>query len=189
LAKLIVFNKPWGVICQFRTPQEGGETLADYIPIREIYPAGRLDKDSEGLVLLTDSGALQARISQPDNKMPKSYWVQVEGDIHESALLNLRAGVQLREKGGKTWTSLPAKVARLSSPPLQERIPPVRKRRHIPTSWLNITLKEGKNRQIRRMTAATGFPSLRIYRYQIGHWTLDDLGAGEFRQTTIHLPE
>jgi len=186
MANLIVFNKPWGVLCQF---SGASPTLADYIKVPGVYPAGRLDKDSEGLVLLTDSGALQARISQPKSKMDKTYWVQVEGIVSDSALKQLARGVKLRDKGGKTWTTAPASVKRLSSVPLPARQPPIRYRASVPDMWLEITLQEGKNRQVRRMTAAVGHPCLRLYRYRVGPWHLTNLSPGHYRTETVHLPD
>lgn len=176
MSKLILFNKPFGVLCQFRAVA-GSATLADYIDVRNVYPAGRLDKNSEGLVLLTGDGKLQARISDPRFKQPKTYWVQVEGVITEDAMARLRSGVVL--KGRKTR---PAVVSALSAVDLPPRQPPIRVRQSIPDSWLSITLMEGRNRQVRRMTAATGFPTLRLFRYSIGDWTTDGLGPGEYRQ-------
>lgn len=185
---MVVFNKPYGVICQFTSGTAGEPTLADYIAQDNVYPAGRLDKDSEGMVLLTDSGALQSRISQPEHKMTKHYWVQVEGEISEEAISTLRDGVVIAAGKGQTWTTKPAKVKRLDNAPLSERNPPIRQRKNIPTSWIEITLQEGKNRQVRRMTAATGFPCLRLFRHRIGLWQIDQLKPGEYRTETVNLP-
>ncbi|MCL7945798.1 pseudouridine synthase [Marinobacter sp. ATCH36] len=188
MATLILFNKPFRVMCQF-TDEKGGTdgsrraTLADWITTSCVYPAGRLDFESEGLLLLTDNGPLQHRIASPRNKMPKTYWVQVEGEISDKALQQLRKGVELKD--GKTR---PAEVAAMEPPDLWPRNPPVRHRESIPTSWVRITITEGKNRQVRRMTAAVGFPTLRLVRYGIGDWTLDGLAPGESRTITVHVP-
>jgi 23S rRNA pseudouridine2457 synthase len=179
MAALILLNKPYGVLCQFSGP---GPTLADLLDQPGFYPAGRLDKDSEGLVLLTNSGQLQTRIADPKHKMPKEYWVQVEGEVSDDALQMLRTGVLLKD--GKTR---PASVNRLNNP-LPAREPAVRYRRAVPTNWLLIKLKEGRNRQIRRMTAAVGNPCLRIYRYRIGPWSLEHTPPGESRLIKVNLP-
>lgn len=177
---LILFNKPFNTLCQF-TGEKNDSTLADYIKIKNIYPAGRLDKDSEGLLLLTNDGQLQHKISHPKFKLPKTYWAQVEGQITADALSQLESGVLLKD--GKTK---PAK-AKIIEPskidnPLWQRVPPIRERKNIPTSWLQLTIKEGKNRQVRRMTAAVGFPTLRLIRMAIGEWKLDSLQPGQFIQ-------
>ncbi|MCK4707164.1 MAG: rRNA large subunit pseudouridine synthase E [Gammaproteobacteria bacterium] len=175
MSKLVLFNKPYDVLCQF-TDQEGRRTLKDYIEIKDVYAAGRLDRDSEGLLLLTDDGKLQHRISDPRFKQPKTYWAQVEGEISDEALAKLRRGVELKD--GKTR---PAQAKKISKPDqLWPRTPPVRERKNIPTSWLQLTITEGKNRQVRRMTAAVGFPTLRLIRYKIGRWSLQDIAAGQF---------
>jgi 23S rRNA pseudouridine2457 synthase len=172
---LILFNKPYGVLSQF-TPQANHPGLSDYIPIKGVYPAGRLDVDSEGLLLLTDDGNLQHQLSDPRHKHPKTYWVQVEGVITDLALQQLRGGIVLND--GKT---LPAVAASLPAPELWPRVPPIRIRKSVPDSWLSLTLTEGRNRQVRRMTAAVGFPTLRLVRWQIGEWTLAGLQPGDYR--------
>jgi 23S rRNA pseudouridine2457 synthase len=172
---LILFNKPYGVLSQF-TDSSGRSTLKDYIDMKDVYPAGRLDKDSEGLVILTADGRLQHRISHPRKKMEKTYWVQVEGIPNTAALEHIRHGVKLRD--GITY---PAKVCMISEPPIWPRQPPVRFRAKIPTSWLELKIIEGKNRQIRRMTAAVGFPTLRLIRYAIGPWTLNGIVPGQWK--------
>ncbi|MBL4584703.1 MAG: pseudouridine synthase [Pseudomonadales bacterium] len=176
----ILFNKPFNVLSQF-TDQEGRKTLADFIEIKDIYAAGRLDRDSEGLMVLTSDGRLNKRITDPSNKMWKTYWAQVEGELDSKALDNLRTGVMLKD--GKT---APAKAKIISQPEsLWERNPPIRKRQNIPTSWLELQIAEGKNRQVRRMTAAVGFPTLRLIRYQIGPWKLSGLEQGKWIETSI----
>ncbi|WP_082511550.1 pseudouridine synthase [Devosia sp. Leaf420] len=175
MPRLILFNKPFDVLTQFTggTPEE---TLSGYIKVPDVYAAGRLDKDSEGLLLLTDDGALQAHIASPRFKMPKTYLVQVEGLPSDEALANLRAGVTLND--GPTR---PAKVERIDRPDLWPRNPPVRFRKSVPDQWLSLTITEGRNRQVRRMTAAVGHPTLRLVRWRIGDWTLDGLAPGEWR--------
>jgi len=169
------FNKPFEVLTQF-TDQENRQTLANFIRIPDIYPAGRLDRDSEGLLLLTDDGALQNRISHPDHKLKKIYWAQVDGEITQEAIEQLRSGVTLKD--GKTK---PAQAKIIQEPDiLWQRNPPIRVRAAIPTSWVQLEISEGKNRQVRRMTAAVGFPTLRLIRYAIGSITLDGLKLGEY---------
>ncbi|MCS7053748.1 MAG: pseudouridine synthase [Ignavibacterium sp.] len=172
---LILFNKPFNVLCQF-TDKLGRKTLSDFIKIKNVYPAGRLDYDSEGLVILTDDGRLQSKISNPKYKFPKRYWVQVEGEISIDAINKLRQGILLKDGITK-----PALVEIIKEPLIWERIPPIRERKNIPTSWIELTIFEGRNRQVRRMTAAVGFPTLRLIRYSIGEWKLGNLQPGEFR--------
>lgn len=176
---LILFNKPYGVLCQFTDERTGPPrpTLAAYIDRPGLYPAGRLDLDSEGLLLLTDDGHLQARIADPRFKMPKTYLVQVEGNPDEAALATLRRGVRLKD--GPT---LPAQVERIDAPPLWPRDPPVRFRKSVPDCWIRLTIREGRNRQVRRMTAAVGYPTLRLVRWNIGDWALDGIAQGQWRE-------
>ncbi|KRA98478.1 pseudouridine synthase [Devosia sp. Root685] len=187
MTRLILLNKPFNVLSQF-SGGNPGETLADFVKVPEVYPAGRLDKDSEGLLLLTDDGKLQAEISSPRFKLPKTYLVQVEGIPTEEALKKLRNGVTLND--GPTRPA----IAKLIDPPeLWERDPPVRFRKSVPDTWLSLTITEGRNRQVRRMTAAVGFPTLRLVRWQIGDWTVEGLAPGEWRdapqsQTTGRKP-
>lgn len=175
---LIAFNKPYDVLSQFtdRGTPEARATLSDYIDVPGVYPAGRLDRDSEGLLLLTDDGRLQARIADPKFKLAKTYLVQVEGEPDAAALELLRGGVRLKD--GMTR---PAEVERIDEPGLWPRDPPIRVRQSIPDCWLRLTIREGRNRQVRRMTAAVGHPTLRLVRWSIGEWTLDGLGPGEWR--------
>jgi len=174
---LIAFNKPFGVICKF-SPEPGKPTLADYIKVSAVYPAGRLDTDSEGLLLLTDDGALQARISSPRFKLAKVYWAQVEGAATDEALEPLRRGVDLGD-----FVTQPAGARVIEEPAnLWPRDPPIRYRAKIPTTWVELTLKEGKNRQVRRMTAKVGFPTLRLVRAKIGGVTVADIALGQWKE-------
>lgn len=176
---LLRFNKPFQVLCQF-TDQAGRETLADYINVPDVYAAGRLDRDSEGLLLLTDDGKLQSRIAHPRFKLPKTYYVQVEGEPDDAAIASLQRGVRLKD-----GLTAPALCERIEEPNwLWPRTPPVRFRQSIPTSWLSITLTEGKNRQVRRMTAAVNYPTLRLIRYAIGQITLENLEPGQYSECT-----
>ena len=173
---LILLNKPYGVISQF-SEHEKHPSLAELIKEKSFYPAGRLDHDSEGLLILTDEGNIQHCLSHPKHKQPKTYWVQVDGEITDSALTELEKGVNLKD-----GLTLPAKARRISEPDLWPRDPPVRYRAEIPTSWCELTITEGKNRQVRRMTAAVGFPTLRLVRNSIGDFTINGLSPGEWRK-------
>ena len=178
MSRLILFNKPYDVLSQFtdRGTATTRATLSDFIDVPRVYPAGRLDRDSEGLLLLTDDGRLQARIADPRFKLPKTYLAQVEGTIDDIALATLRRGVVLAD--GPT---LPAEVEAIDPPALWPRIPPVRVRLTVPDAWLRLTIREGRNRQVRRMTAAVGLPTLRLVRWRISDWTLDGLAPGTWR--------
>jgi len=183
MPSIYLFNKPFQVLSQF-TDTEQRNTLAQFIDIPKIYPAGRLDYDSEGLLILTGDGQLQARIAEPKNKLGKTYWVQVEGEIDQDAISKLQHGVTLKD--GKTK---PAKASIIPPPNIWQRTPPIRKRVNDITSWIELTITEGKNRQVRRMTAEVGFPTLRLIRYSIGNWTLDDIAPGNFKKVDVHLPK
>jgi len=176
---LIAFNKPFDVVSQFRA-HPPNETLSNYIEAENIYPCGRLDRDSEGLLLLTNNGLLQHRITAPKLKMKKGYWVQVEGIPGETELKLLTKGVELKDGMTK-----PAQVKAIPEPKIWERHPPIRERKDIPTQWLDISIKEGRNRQIRRMTASIGYPTLRLIRYRIGPWYLNELGCGQSEERNI----
>jgi len=184
VSSLVLFNKPYGVLSQF-TPEGKWRALAEFIPVKGVYVAGRLDADSEGLLILTDDGQLQAKIADPKHKLEKTYWAQVEGVPDEAALDRLRAGIALSD-----FTAKPAKVRLIAEPPgLWQREPPIRYRAAIPTSWLEIRIAEGKNRQVRRMTAAIGYPTLRLIRAAIGAATLDGLAPGEWRKIDGSYPD
>ena len=182
MARLILFNKPYGVLSQFtdRGTDTARQTLSEFIQVPGVYPAGRLDRDSEGLLLLTDDGRLQARIADPKFKLPKTYWVQVEGEVSDAALARLAQGVTLKD--GPTR---PATAARIEPPGLWPRDPPIRVRQSIPDSWIALTIAEGRNRQVRRMTAAVGFPTLRLVRRSIGEWSLAGIPPGEWREIRV----
>lgn len=182
MARVILFNKPYGMLSQFT---DGGgtaprRTLAEFIDVPGVYPAGRLDFDSEGLLVLCDDGRLQARIADPRFKLAKSYLVQVEGEPDEASLEQLRQGVRLKD-----GVTRPAKVEAIADPALWPRDPPIRVRKSIPDSWIRLTITEGRNRQVRRMTAAVGHPTLRLVRWSIGNWTLDGIGPGEWRDAPV----
>jgi len=178
LAKLILFNKPFGVLPQFtdRGSETKRATLSDFIDLPGVYPAGRLDRDSEGLMMLTDDGKMQARIADPKYKMPKSYLVQVEGELGDESLAMLRQGVELKD-----GLTRPADVERIADPDLWSRDPPIRVRKSVPDCWIKLTISEGRNRQVRRMTAAVGHPTLRLVRWSVGEWSLEGLQPGEWR--------
>ena len=180
MPRLILFNKPYGVLCQFTDhgAESGGgrpprQTLSDYIDVRDVYPAGRLDLDSEGLLVLTDDGKLQARVADPKFKMPKTYLVQVEGEMTDEGLTVLRQGVRLKD-----GVTQPAEARRIGAPALWPRDPPVRFRKTVPDCWIELTICEGRNRQVRRMTAAIGYPTLRLVRWRIGDWAIGALASG-----------
>ncbi len=172
--KVVLFNKPYQVLSQF-TDTDGRETLKDYIDIPGVYAAGRLDRDSEGLLVLTNDGKLQHKLANPSAKTSKTYWVQVEGVMNDSAMQALRDGVELKD-----GITRPAKVKAMEEPSVWPRNPPVRFRQSIPTSWVEITITEGRNRQVRRMTAHVGYPTLRLIRYRVGNWTIDGIDNGKY---------
>ncbi len=172
---LILFNKPFNVLCKF-TDKEGRKNLSDFIHFKNVYPAGRLDYDSEGLVLLTDDGKLQNQISDPKHKLEKTYWVQVENIPDQSELNKLRVGIKLKDGITK-----PAKVKLIEQPKVWERVPPIRQRKNIPTSWIELSITEGRNRQVRRMTAAMGYPTVRLIRYSVGEWNINEIENGEYK--------
>lgn len=184
MASILLLNKPFNTLCQF-TDKDGRQTLANYIDVKQFkhyYPAGRLDYDSEGLVALTDNGALQHRLANPQFKLPKTYWVQVEGEVLSAQLHALQAGPLLNDGPTK-----PCKAKTIDPPALWPRNPPIRARAAIPTNWIEIILTEGRNRQIRRMTAAVGLPTLRLVRMAIGPWTLDNLALGTTRTEEVYM--
>ncbi|CAI8232621.1 MAG: Ribosomal large subunit pseudouridine synthase E [Marinobacterium sp. xm-d-530] len=182
MSSLYLLNKPFNVLPTF-TDDQGRDTLAQFIDIPNIYAAGRLDYDSEGLLVLTSDGELQHRLAHPKFKLPKTYWVQVEGSITEQALEQLRQGVELKD--GLTRPAK-AKIIEINEP--WPRTPPIRERKNIPTSWIELIISEGRNRQVRRMTAAVGFPTLRLIRYAVGEWSIDNLAPGEWRKEGVNLP-
>ncbi len=184
MRRIILFNKPYGVLSQF-TAEDGHPGLAEYVSAPGFRAAGRLDADSEGLLILTDDGALQHRLAHPRHKLAKTYWVQVEGRPDQDALDRLRRGVDLGD-----FVTRPARVRHMSEPAgLWPRDPPIRFRKNVPTAWLELILSEGKNRQVRRMTAKVGFPTLRLVRWAIGPWTLAELGPGAWRELPWSDPE
>ena len=183
MTRLILFNKPFNVLSQFTDKGNAGsarQTLSDYIAVPGVYPAGRLDLDSEGLMLLTDDGRLQARIADPRHKLAKTYLVQVEGVASDTALDPLRRGVMLKD-----GLTRPARAQAIAPPALWDRDPPVRFRKTVPDSWLSLTISEGRNRQVRRMTAAVGLPTLRLVRWKVGEWTVEGLAPGEWREVRV----
>ena len=182
MSQLVLFNKPYGVLCQFTDGSAATSqrpTLSAFIKTPNVYPAGRLDLDSEGLLLLTDDGKLQARIADPKYKLPKTYLVQVEGEVAAESLAQLRRGVRLKD-----GLTLPAEVEQIDPPALWPRDPPVRFRKTVPDSWIRLTIREGRNRQVRRMTAAVGHGTLRLVRWQIGDWSIEGIAPGEWREAT-----
>jgi len=183
MARVILFNKPFQVLSQF-TDEQGRATLADYLSAPGFRAAGRLDYDSEGLLLLTDDGVLQQHIANPRHKRWKTYQVQVEGLVTDEALAQLRSGVELKD-----GRSLPARAKRIPPPQIWPRSPPVRERKSVPDTWLELSIREGRNRQVRRMTAAVGYPTLRLVRIRVGDWSLQGLQPGEHRQLDINMPQ
>jgi 23S rRNA pseudouridine2457 synthase len=180
VCEVILFNKPCGVLSQF-TPEAGHRSLADYIALAGVYAAGRLDADSEGLLVLTADGSLQFALADPRGKTEKVYWAQVEGEPDETSLKALESGLDMGD-----FRSLPCRARRIPAPPsLWERVPPIRVRRAIPTAWIELRLREGKNRQVRRMTARVGFPTLRLIRYAVGPWTIQGLPPGAWRRVVV----
>ncbi len=184
MSQLLLFNKPYGVLSQFSRSHASAPVLADYIELAGFYPAGRLDKDSEGLLVLTDDGKVQHCISHPRHKLVKTYWVQVEGIPPQAAIEQLIQGVQLKD-----GLTAPAEAKRIAEPPIWPRNPPIRYRAAIPTCWLELKISEGRNRQVRRMTAAVGFPTLRLIRYAVGNWNLNGLAPGQWRCLEIDQSE
>ena len=181
MSRLILLNKPYGVLSQFTGGQEGAEdTLAHLVDVPDVYPAGRLDKDSEGLLLLTDDGRLQSRIAEPRYKMAKTYLVQVEGEASDEALERLANGVELKD-----GLTAPARARRIDPPAVWGREPPVRYRKTVPDSWIALEITEGRNRQVRRMTAAVGLPTLRLIRWRIGEWSVDGIAPGKYREIQV----
>ena len=176
---VILFNKPFQVLCQF-SEHQNKTTLAKHINFPDIYPAGRLDFDSEGLLILTNNGQLQSLITHPNNKLPKTYWAQLEGDIDDDAISKLNKGVALKD-----GVTLPATIQKISNPQINDRTPPIRQRENKPTSWIELTIHEGRNRQVRRMTAAVGYPTLRLIRISIGPWNITNLQPGEWKKTSL----
>lgn len=182
MSEIILFNKPFQVLTQF-TDNEGRKNLSDFIKRKGVYAAGRLDYDSEGLLILTDDGQLQHTLADPKFKLEKTYWAQVEGEIDDDALKQLRQGIELKD-----GVTRPASAKKISQPAIWPRTPPIRERLNKPTSWIELKITEGKNRQVRRMTAAVGFPTLRLIRAAIGTWTLENLQPGEHRIEEVHIP-
>tara|TARA_R110002072_G_scaffold90500_7_gene202472 strand:- start:22183 stop:22824 length:642 start_codon:yes stop_codon:yes gene_type:complete len=183
MADLYLLNKPFKVLSQF-TDSDGRSTLANFVNIKGIYPAGRLDYDSEGLLILTSEGDLQARIADPKYKLSKTYWVQLEGIIDDHAISHLASGVLLKD-----GLTRPAKVKRINEPNLWPRTPPIRFRKDDHTSWIELTISEGRNRQVRRMTAEVGYPTLRLIRYSIGPWKVEDIQPGTYKKIEVNLPQ
>lgn len=181
MSRLILLNKPFGVLSQFTGGKDGvADTLAHLVDVPGVYPAGRLDKDSEGLLLLTDDGRLQSRIAEPRYKIAKTYLVQVEGEAGDETLERLAGGVELKD-----GITRPARAKRIDPPPLWERDPPVRYRKSVPDSWIALEITEGRNRQVRRMTAAVGLPTLRLVRWRIGEWSVDGIAPGEWQELDV----